>query len=270
MKENKLENLRKQIDIIDTKIVELFSKRFELVKQIGKIKQKNKIPVVDGNRFQQVLEKVKKIAEKQGISKDFIEEIYNIIHKYACELEHNLSIKIGHQGISGAFSHIATKQLFHYDKIISFSTFELLFKALQKDQINLAVIPIKNSYTGKIPETNDLMKKYKFKIIKKLQLPIRHNLVAVKGTQLNDITDIFSHEQALKQCQKNIKKILPKAKLQIMKNTAMSAQYVKQKNNKHYACICSADAIKEYKLENLYPNFQDKKDNYTLFAVIAK
>ena len=114
------------------------------------------------------------------------------------------------------------------------------------------------------------MKKYKFKIIKKLQLPIHHNLVAVKGTKLNDITDIFSHEQALKQCQKNIKKILPKAKLQIMKNTAMSAQYVKQQNNKHYACICSADAIKEYKLENLYPNFQDKKDNYTLFAVIAK
>ena len=161
MKENKLEEYRKQIDTIDTKIVELFSKRFELVKQIGEIKQKNKIPVVDGNRFQQVLEKVKKIAEKQGISKDFIEEIYNIIHKYACELEHNLSIKIGHQGISGAFSHIATKQLFHYDKIISFSTFELLFKALQQDKINLAVIPIKNSYTGKIPETNDLMKKYK-------------------------------------------------------------------------------------------------------------
>ena len=270
MKENKLEEYRKQIDIIDTKIVELFSKRFELVKQIGKIKQKNKIPVVDNNRFQKVVKKVENIAEKQGISKDFIEEIYNIIHKYACELERNLSIKIGHQGISGAFSHIATKRLFPYDEIISFPTFELLFKALQRDKINLAVIPIENSYTGKIPETNDLMKKYKFKIIKKLQLPIHHNLVAIKGTKLNDITDIFSHEQALKQCQKNIKKILPKAKLHSTTNTAISAQFVSNSQNQHYACICSADAIKAYKLENLYPNFQDKKDNYTYFVVITK
>ena len=270
MTENKLEEYRKQIDKIDEHIVKLFSQRFELVKQIGKIKQKNKIPVVDNNRFQQVLEKVKKIAEKQGISKDFIEEIYNIIHKYSCELEHNLPLTIGHQGISGAFSHIATKQLFHYNKIISFPTFELLFKALQQDKINLAVIPIENSYTGKISETNDLIKKYKFKMIKKLKLPIQHNLVAIKCTKLNDITDIFSHEQALKQCQKNIKKILPKAKLHSTTNTAISAQFVSNSQNQHYACICSADAIKEYKLENLYPNFQDKKDNYTLFAVIAK
>lgn len=270
MTENKLEEYRKQIDVIDAKIVELFSKRFELVKQIGKFKKENKIPVVDNNRFQKVLEKVENIAEKQGISKDFIEEIYNIIHKYACELEHNLSIKIGHQGISGAFSHIATKQLFHYNKIISFSTFELLFKALQQDKINLAVIPIENSYTGKIPETNDLMKKYKFKMIKKLKLPIQHNLAVVKDTQLNDITDIFSHEQALKQCQKNIKKILPKAKLRIMKNTAISAQYVKQQNNKNYACICSDEAIQEYNLKILYKNLQDREDNYTLFFAISK
>ena len=87
MKENKLEEYRKQIDIIDTKIVELFSKRFELVKQIGKIKKENNIPVVDNNRFQKVLEKVENIAEKQGVSKDFINDIYNIIHKYSCELE---------------------------------------------------------------------------------------------------------------------------------------------------------------------------------------
>ena len=87
MKENKLEEYRKQIDVIDTEIVELFSKRFEIVKQIGTFKKENNIPVVDNNRFQKVLEKVENIAEKQGVSKDFINDIYNIIHKYSCELE---------------------------------------------------------------------------------------------------------------------------------------------------------------------------------------
>ena len=84
---NKLEEYRKQIDEIDKNIVELFAKRFEIVKQIGKCKKENNIPVVDNNRFQKVLEKVENMAMKQGISKDFIDEIYRTIHKYACELE---------------------------------------------------------------------------------------------------------------------------------------------------------------------------------------
>ena len=84
---NKLEELRKEIDKCDKQIVDLFSKRFEIVKQIGKFKKENNIPVVDNNRFQKVLEKVANIAEKQGVSKDFINDIYNIIHKYSCELE---------------------------------------------------------------------------------------------------------------------------------------------------------------------------------------
>ena len=87
MTENKLEEYRKKIDVIDTEIVELFVERFEIVKQIGKFKKENNIPVVDNNRFQKVLEKVANIAEKQGVSKDFINDIYNIIHKYSCELE---------------------------------------------------------------------------------------------------------------------------------------------------------------------------------------
>ena len=87
MNENKLENLRKEIDIVDNKIVELFAKRFEIVKQIGVLKKENKIDIVDNKRFQKVLEKVKNLAEKNGISKKFIHEIYEKIHDYSCDLE---------------------------------------------------------------------------------------------------------------------------------------------------------------------------------------
>ena len=87
MNENKLENLRKEIDIVDDKIVELFAKRFEIVKQIGVLKKENKIDIVDNKRFQKVLEKVKNLAEKNGISKKFIHEIYEKIHDYSCDLE---------------------------------------------------------------------------------------------------------------------------------------------------------------------------------------
>ena len=87
MTENKLENLRKEIDKIDSEIIQIMAKRFEIVKQIGVFKKENKLDVIDNRRFQKVLEKVANIAEKQGISKDFTNDIYNIIHEYSCELE---------------------------------------------------------------------------------------------------------------------------------------------------------------------------------------
>ena len=87
MTENKLENLRKEIDVIDNEIVGLLAKRFEIVKQIGVFKKENKIDVIDDRRFQQVLVKVENLAEKNGISKNFIHEIYEKIHDYSCDLE---------------------------------------------------------------------------------------------------------------------------------------------------------------------------------------
>ena len=87
MTENKLENLRKEIDVIDNEIVKLFAKRFKVVKQIGVLKKENKIDIVDNKRFQKVLEKVENLAGKNGISKKFIHEIYEQIHDYSCDLE---------------------------------------------------------------------------------------------------------------------------------------------------------------------------------------
>lgn len=87
MIENELENLRAEIDKIDAEIVQLFAKRLEVVRQIGVFKKDNKIAVVDNRRFQIVLEKVGNLAEKSGISKKFIREIYEKIHDYSCEVE---------------------------------------------------------------------------------------------------------------------------------------------------------------------------------------
>ena len=82
-----LEDLRKEIDIIDKQLVELIAKRIEVVKKIGIFKRQNNLQVVDEDRFNKVLEKVKHIALKKSISTNFIDEIYNIIHKYSCEVE---------------------------------------------------------------------------------------------------------------------------------------------------------------------------------------
>ena len=87
MTENELEKMRLKIDKIDSEIVKLFAKRFAVVKQIGALKKTNSVEIVDKNRWKKVLEKVEHLAEKNGISTNFIHEIYEKIHDYACKLE---------------------------------------------------------------------------------------------------------------------------------------------------------------------------------------
>ena len=87
MIENELEKMRLEIDKIDSEIVQLFAKRFEIVRKIGTLKKANGVEIVDKNRWKKVLEKVENLAEKNGISTEFIHEIYEKIHDYACELE---------------------------------------------------------------------------------------------------------------------------------------------------------------------------------------
>ena len=87
MTENELEKMRLEIDKIDSEIVKIFAKRFEVVKRIGALKKANGGEIVDKNRWKKVLKKVENLAEKNGISTKFIHEIYEKIHDYACELE---------------------------------------------------------------------------------------------------------------------------------------------------------------------------------------
>lgn len=87
MTENELEKMRLEIDKIDSEIVQLFAKRFAVVKQIGALKKAVGVEIFDKNRWKKVLEKVENLAEKNGISTKFIHEIYEKIHDYACELE---------------------------------------------------------------------------------------------------------------------------------------------------------------------------------------
>ena len=82
-----LDDLRKEIDKLDEQIVKLLAKRIEIVKKIGDFKKQNNLQVLDKNRFAKVLEKVEKTAIQQGLSPDFVKELYEVIHKYSCEVE---------------------------------------------------------------------------------------------------------------------------------------------------------------------------------------
>ncbi|MDD5770394.1 MAG: chorismate mutase [Candidatus Gracilibacteria bacterium] len=82
-----LQIYRDQINNIDSQIIELLAKRFEVVKNVGIYKKANNINPFQPNRWQEVLKSRKQKAQKLGINQDFIENIWNEIHKYSLELE---------------------------------------------------------------------------------------------------------------------------------------------------------------------------------------
>ena len=179
-------------------------------------------------------------------------------------------IKVGHQGVRGAFSYIATKQLYQEAEIISFRTFLDVLDAIKNDIVKYGVIPLENSYAGRVSDVYNIFKNNKLFIVAEKLIKIEHNLAGIKNSRLEDIEQIFSHEQALKQCENTLKQLLPNAKLIAKENTAVSAKFVANENNVKYGAICSKDAVIENDLQILKPNIQDANNNCTLFVVFAK
>jgi prephenate dehydratase len=133
------------------------------------------------------------------------------------------------------------------------------------------IVPIENTIEGSVSTTLDKLAKNKdIYIIAEIDLPIRHQLLALPGARLNKIKEIFSHMQALEQCRDFIDKKFPNAKIIAVESTAEAASKIKQKRTLYCAAIGSRSAAKKYALAVLSPNIADYKDNMTRFAVLAK
>lgn len=87
-----LEALRKQIDALDSKLIEILAQRMHISKQIGEVKKQTSTPTLDANRWEQLLVTVKEKAKKLHLSEDFILEIYKIIHQHSIQTQEEETI----------------------------------------------------------------------------------------------------------------------------------------------------------------------------------
>ena len=172
------------------------------------------------------------------------------------------------QGIKGAYSEQAGKQLFPEAKSVPCSTFEDMFEQVRLDKVDAAIVPIENSLAGRVADTQRLIPESNLKITSEFFLEINHNLMAVRGTKLSDIKRIHSHEQGIAQCRNNIIKL--NKEMIIEADTAGSAKIISELKNIEDAAIASSLAANIYNLEILEKNFQDSSNNVTRFLVMQK
>ena len=176
-------------------------------------------------------------------------------------------MKIAYQGIAGSYSESCAKEMYPDCHTISCKTFDECFEIASQDNSIRTIIPESNKTTGNIG-VEYLIFKYRLNIYAEHFFPINHNLLGVKGSNFSDIKNVFSHAQALSQSSEFIKK--NNLNGNVRADTAGSAKYISESNDKSKAAIASTLSAQIYNLEILKKNIQDEENNVTRFLVMGK
>ena len=286
-----LNELRGQIDQIDEQLVKLFSSRMEISAAIGEYKKENNLPIFVPAREREKLKEVAEMAgpdmanytrvlysmlfelsrSYQSKQNDALSPLYQQIHN-AIENTPKLfptAPMVACQGVEGAYAQIACEKMFQNPFIMYFKNFEGIFSAIEKGLCQYGILPIENSTAGSVKKVYDLMIHHKFSIVRTFRLKIDHNLLANPGAKLEDIKEIYSHEQAINQCGAFLAK-LSGVKVIPVENTAIAAEMVATSGRKDVAAISSRSCMELYGLINLAGSIQDEGNNRTRFICISK
>lgn len=215
-----LNELRNQIDSIDSDILELFAKRMEVCRKVAEYKKVNNLPVMQGGREKQIIERVR--ANSPEDLQDGAAMLFqNIMDISKClqsaEIERNrghfspkpfkpeAAAKIACQGTVGAYSEAACKKLFGDKPAVFYHEFEDVFNAVESGEADYGILPLENSTIGTISETYSLMSRHSFNICSLVRVEITHCLAASECATLESVKRVYSKAEALSQCSEYIK-----------------------------------------------------------------
>jgi prephenate dehydratase len=176
--------------------------------------------------------------------------------------------KISYQGEPGANSHIACAEVFPDLEPMPCATFEDALAAVKSGDAHYAMIPIENSVAGRVADIHHLLPGAGLYIVGEHFLPIRFQLMGLKGAKLGDIKDVYSHVHALGQCRKIIRKL--GIKPHVAGDTAGAARQVAEWGDKTRAAFAPRLAAEVYGLDILASDVEDEKHNTTRFVILSR
>ena len=286
-----ISELRKQIDDIDSKLVDLYCQRMKTAREIGRYKRANGLPVLDSERERILLNKV---AEQAGEENEQgIRALYQLLMDHSRlrqQLDGHPESALGKrireavsatddmfpekamaacQGVEGAYSQLACEKMIRYPSIMYCRTFENVFSAIESGLCRYGILPIENSLAGSVNSVYDLMIKHHCYIVRSTRIKIDHTLLALPGTKTEEIREIYSHEQAIQQCSAFLSQH-KEWHVNVCTNTAAAARMVAESGRKDAAAISSGHCAALYGLECLSSEVQNNSNNHTRFICISK
>ena len=288
-----LSELRQDIDRIDTEIFRLFGERAEVAAGVAEYKRANNMRVFDPVRERQ------KVADAAGrvpadlatygqvLMELLMEASRSRQHELLGDADNNDLVasieaarratsevfpkagRVACQGVEGAYSQLAAEKFFRHPDIRYTKTFEGVFEAVESGEVDYGVLPIENSTAGSVNKVFDLMGAHEFHIVRSTRVKVDHCLLAKPGAKASQVRDIYSHEQAIRQCG-DFLATMPDARIHICDNTALAAQMVADSDRDDVAALSSRSCAELYGLSVLGTAVQDRDNNYTRFACISK
>ena len=287
-----LGKIREKIDKLDSQLVELLEERLEIVQEVAQFKKQTGKRIFDEEREKEVVQKnLKRVKNKElnhyielilkdimDSSKEYQKFKIGISTKYVNDLDLK-NKKLGYTGVPGSYAYEVLMNILKNNKnldvdsieenknIFHFNSHKELVEAVHTKKIDIGILPIENSIVGEVRDSIDLINTKNIHIIGEVRHKISHNLLGVKGSRIEDIRNIYSHDQAFMQCSQFLSK--HEWHLNRMTNTAISGKYIAAEGKKENACIANMKTKEVYGLELLKKNINNEEENYTRFFIIS-
>ena len=283
--------IRDQLDVIDRQLTSLYQERMEYCAEVANIKIKSGKQVLDAKREQEKLAAVESFVESD-FDKKAVRELFSQIMTISRRLqfgimtENGLSFDIGfqktscipvegkkvvYQGVPGAYAHIAALRSFpEGTELFHVKTWKDALDEVAEGKADYAVLPIENSSHGAVTDNFDLLLRYPtLAIVQEIDLPVQHALLSVEGADIKGLREVYSHPQAIGQCQHFFEThpyITPVSVL----NTAVAAELVSERQDKTIAALSSEEAGRLYPLSVLEHAVNQEKTNTTRFLILGR
>lgn len=283
-------DIRNEIDDIDRQILSLYEKRLGLAEDVATYKIANHKAVFDKVREEEKLAALT-AGCNDAFTKEGVEELFSQIMSTSRKKQYQIMAsnkepdyfgytllekqdyqdkKVVFQGVAGAYSQAAMEEFFGPNPAsFHVDTWRDAMEALKRGEADYAVLPIENSTAGAVTENYDLLVEYDVSIIGEQIIQINHALLGLPEASISDITCVYSHPQALMQCDGYLRKEHPEFETVALANTAMSAQKVYKDGLVHQAAIAGEINAKLYGLKILDSDIQDVKGNETRFIIVS-
>ena len=259
-----LEELRRRIDEINLKLVDLLSARARIAQAVGQLKHANGAPIVQPARERAVIERV--AAHNPGpLSSEHLRRIFVEIISACTALEQ--TVRVAYLGPEHTYSHEAAR--LRFGASASFEpqpSIAAVFQALENGRADFGVAPVENTTEGSVGLTLDLLTDTPTPIIGEILLPIRHAIMSRSGEPAK-VRKVLSHQQSLGQCREYLAAHYPHCELEAVASNTFAARRAAEDDS--IAAICSIAAAEPYGLTIIEANIQDVAQNTTRFLVLG-
>ena len=263
--EKKLADLRREIDELDSRLLELVSRRGELAVETRSLKKESSLGIYDPGREREIESRI--VGENRGpLSDSDVLSVFREIISGCRSLQHD--IRVAYLGPGGSFSNQAAFRKFGgSSELFPVHSFEEVFEEVQKKRADFGIVPVENSIEGSVGNVLDMLLAWDLSISAECFERVNHSLLSASG-DVGGVRVVASHPQALGQCKKWIGENLSGAELLETASTAAAAK--KAAEDPETAAVASDFAGSIYGLRTIQSRIEDSPQNTTRFLVLGK